>query len=316
MKMRWTKRLGWTAMIAVALGATLLEGSASAYYGTRLGSRAESFGNSLFAATYSWNSQVVWTGSGGFPNGWGWDSAAYQAFKVSAQVFGSNNWIIDQSVSAQSTSMADSTSQTVHQKNAWIVSKVMGIQQVGPICPGGDASTAVACLTWSSSVSLFNASATYAIGFVPVTVRAQVLGNLHGGGTASARNQAYLGLNHSNVAFDSTTQDVGSYVAVNLSASAGIVVASAGVTGSFRLIDISITPSNSLKHLATPGFYSRSTTAVLPFNITTMGGSVDLWADTFLGRVGTLNLITWNGYSLVNQTVINDATSFTDPNAT
>jgi hypothetical protein len=310
------QRMTWLAGI---LGGALVLTTATAahaadiqYYGFSAESQSDGFGNGNFGANYNWyGAQQVY--SVNVSNGSWRMYNAVESFETSATLFGRKEVPID--VLAEST--ADGTTNDSlwdFTAGGYSTTSVMGttiyFATASTCTPSANHVRYCTAFDQSLSRTLFSGSASFTVGFVPVTVSASVVGNVHAGQSTTADASRYLGIKDSVFESQNASMNAGAYVQANLSAFAGISgVLAVGVNGSFKLIDIAVSPTSSQRTVAWSGGYGGTWSNKLPFALNTMSGSVDVWAQISPFWKPSTNLISWSGLSW-NYLAVDDTSNF------
>jgi hypothetical protein len=282
------------------------------YYGSHSSFKHEGFGNSNFGAYYAWGgSQQVSSFNGSV--GAGRDYATQEFFDTSVTVFGRKEYPIDVQPES-STYGTPNDSLWDFSAHAYSRASVMGtiiyFATASTCTPAANHVRYCTSFDQSLSRTLFSTSASFTVGFVPVTVSASIVGNVHAGQSTTADATRYLGIKDSVFEGQSSGMNAGAYVQANLSAFAGISgILAVGVNGSFKLIDIAVSPTSSQRTFAYSGGYGGTWSNKLPFALNTMGGSVDVWAQISPFWRPSANLISWSGLSW-NYLAVDDTANF------
>jgi len=155
------------------------------------------------------------------------------------------------------------------------------------------------CTTQSATVSktLTEASGTFMVSFVPVTVGAWLEGTLYENVTGRGRAVVLNGVQGQFHGHTNSEMKAGARLNAHFYTFAGVRwLAAVGVTTDITLLDVNVNPFNQ-NMVARGGVvdtvgWSNS----VPVTVSTMNGSVDVWGELFGGHVST-NIASWNGYS-------------------
>jgi hypothetical protein len=167
-------------------------------------------------------------------------------------------------------------------------------------CPPSDIAD-TACDRWDKDVlkTFFSAQQTFMVSFVPVTVKASVGGGVRA--HLSANTVAMQGLpanKKHHLALINLGSGAGAFVSASLTALAGIEdVLAVGVTAKFKLIDAAAVSTTRAIHRNDDVLRSFNTKFDLGFNITSMSGTVDVWAQITPWIKPSTNLISVAGFS-------------------
>jgi hypothetical protein len=144
------------------------------------------------------------------------------------------------------------------------------------------------------------------VGFVPVTVSADINGNLFATAHGEGYGQPFIGRQGDFLGNPHSSLSTGASAGATLSAFAGISdVLAVGVTGDFGIISVSTNPVANELLITYPHHGAVNWTNSVPFNITTMNGSVDVWAEISPWWTPSTNIVSWSGYSW-NSSLYND----------
>lgn len=292
--------------------ATAAQASDIQYSGSHVASLGQSFGNSNFGARYDW---VGAQGVSSVNDSSGSEREYYSSefFQVSATLFGQTAYPIEVVPGSQVWGTTNDSSwglQAGAYSGAWVMGTNIYLSGASTCTP---ASNHVRyCSTFDRSISrtLFSTSASFTVGFVPVTVSASVVGNLHAGLSTSADATRFFGLNDTAFETLNSAMNASAYVQANLSAFAGISgVLAVGVSGSFKLIDIAVSPNSFQRTDADSGGYAGTWYNKLPLALSSMSGSVDVWAEITPFWKPSVNLISWPGL-VWNFLAVDDTANF------
>jgi hypothetical protein len=167
-------------------------------------------------------------------------------------------------------------------------------------CPPSDIAD-TACDGWDKDVlkTFFSAQQTFMVSFVPVTVKASVGGGVYA--HLSANTIAMQGLpanKKHHLALITLGSGAGAFVSASLTALAGIEdVLAVGVTAKFRLIDAAAVSTSRAIHRNDDVLRSFNTKFDFGFNITSMSGTVDVWAQITPWIKPSTTLISVAGFS-------------------
>jgi hypothetical protein len=164
------------------------------------------------------------------------------------------------------------------------------------------------CASVSSHISktLFSTSYPFSVGPVPVTVSADINADLFANASAEGYGVPFINRQGNFMGNPRSSLGAGASVSATLRAFAGIEdVLAVGVTGNFGIISVSVTPQANELVIAYPGHGALNWTNSVPVNVTTMNGSVDVWAEITPLWTPSTNVVSWGGYSL-NQNLYSD----------
>ena len=164
-----------------------------------------------------------------------------------------------------------------------------------PACPSGSGPGNCAGFDRSASTTLFSTSKTFTLGPIPVTVDGSVVATMHEGLSSKAYSARYVGSANTFYGSTSANLNASAYLSANFGAFAGIPdVVGVGVTASFRLLEIAVTPASSNTFVSSPTGLTQYSNS-MPLTVRTMSGRVDVTAT--LGFSYTKNIVSWSGYS-------------------
>jgi hypothetical protein len=156
------------------------------------------------------------------------------------------------------------------------------------------------CSSLQTSISrrLFSAEYPFTVGFVPVTVYADINGNVNASAGGSGYGKAFIGRQGLFMGQTSSALNAGAGVSAILRAEAGIPdVLGCGVTANFNLVNVSVGMHANEFLLSRPDYARVEWSTGTPVNFTSMNGSADVFVDTLFGDFST-NIVSWNGFSL------------------
>jgi len=304
-----SNRISSTLLAALMGGATLLAGgnALAQDFEYSLGTYVpdgDEFGNSRFWAKYSYSASEESDGrrTGDITTR---SSLSLASFWVQTQLFNKLETPIVYQAGGNGLMTKSGSAEAQFVDQVYAQAEFDGDEQLyvgfdDTPCEGHDSTWS--CIEFSKEVSktLFSASATFMLSFVPVTVEGRATGALYGTLFGSARASKYLGKADSLRANSYASLGAGAYVKATLSAFAGVAdVLAVGVTASIKLIDVSLTPTVSSIQNAPFNAVTNARvkhTNVMPLNLKTLSGKVKVWADISPFLSPSKTLIDWDGY--------------------
>jgi hypothetical protein len=195
-------------------------------------------------------------------------------------------------------SMSGNAAPFTYEQSATSVFQVLGNQIASPTTTTCNSSGICSSLQTSISRRLFSAEYPFTVGFVPVTVYADINGSVNAGASGMGYGKAFIGRQGMFMGQTSSSLNAGAGVSATLRAEAGIPdVLGCGVTANFNLVNVSVGHRASEFLISRPDNARVEWSTGTPVSFTSMNGSADVFVDTLFGDFST-NIVSWNGFSL------------------
>lgn len=170
--------------------------------------------------------------------------------------------------------------------------------------------------SWSKDISktLFTKSGKFELaGFIPFTVEGEAKMGMHAGFSTGAYSNWYLGRADSHYGTAGVSMDIGGDLDAVLDAEAGWSgVAAVGVTATFRLLDVDVTPSSYARHVLP--FNSEHYVYIqqknkLPIHVRSMSGKVEIRGE-YVGQTYKDEIFRWDAPIDKTWTQVDETWSF------
>lgn len=296
-KGRWGAALAGATALAATLGTA---NEAHAYVKSQNGGESWFYGNDHFMSGVS--PLGASTASGYISDGLPYHlTREFTTFAVYAKVLGVEGWPIWTEAVGQAETRAGKYA-TVGGRVKMMGKTLWTPDPEGQVgCePSPDVDTACASYDKDLSATFFRVPiAKFMISFVPVNVYGSVGGGIYGHlGVRTTAMQGLPAKRGHHLGIVSVTGSSGAYASASLDAFAGIEgVLAVGVTTSFRVIDVSGVLSNRVTHRNDDVVKTFISKYDLGFNIKSMSGKVDVWAQITPLFKPTQTLINIGGFN-------------------
>lgn len=295
------KLTGLCAVGTLLAGASLTASASAAYTWNSPYSYQDTFGNTgLFYSKYRWEGRTLTQEeSDGEAR-----ARAQERFYVKVGLFGTSKMAVD--VEAYSEGFRNKSGG--YAKTGFVSVEVLD-QDVYQ-------KSADDSQEWSKDISktLFKKKGTFELaGFIPITVEGEVKMGMHAGLSTGAYSAAYLGRSNSHYGTAGVSFDNGGDLDAILDAEAGWSgVAAVGVTSTFRLLDVDVTPSSYARHVfpfnADKYVYIQQKNK-LPIHVRSMSGKVEIRGE-YVGQTYKDEIFRWNAPVDKTWTAVDDEYSF------